>query len=365
MILGWDAPLPPLKTGVADYADRLLQALASRVRVALPGSPAGVWIYHIGNNQLHAPIYRRALAHPGIVVLHDAVLMHFFLGSLTESEFVEEFIYNYGAWQSDFARDLYQRRSRSATDPAFFDYPMLRRLAERSTSVIVHNPSAASMVRRHAPAAIIREIPHFYAPAPAHDELALIEWQQRNRVRAGTCVFGLFGYLRESKRVLPVLRAFTSLSGVDARLILAGEFTSPELERAAEPWLTHPGILRYPYTSPAEFSLLLAAADCGINLRFPSAGESSGIGVRLMGLGKPVIVTAGEDTASWPEAIAFPIDPGMAEEAMLREAMLWMLRNPGEARALGRRAAWHIQHTHSLDRVAALYLAAAGFSSAS
>jgi len=359
--LGWDAPLPPLRTGVADYAQILLESLRQRVPVALPGEAADRWIYHLGNNQLHAPIHRRALANPGVIVLHDAVLMHFFLGSMTEAEFVEEFQHNYGGWNAEYAADLYRRRSRSAGDPDYFNYPLLKRICERSRAIIVHNRSAARMVHEHCPTAEVHEIPHFYHPGPGHDEIELIGWQQRNRITVDTYVFGLFGYLRESKRVLSVLRAFASLEDIDARLILAGEFASPELERAAAPWLGHPRILRYGHTDPRLFSLLLAAADCGINLRYPSAGESSGIGVRLMGLGKPTIVTANEDTSGWPAAIAFPVDPGLAEEEMLREAMLWMVRNPGEARAIGRRAAWHIEHTHSLDRVTSLYLSAAGF----
>ena len=356
MTLGWDAPLPPARTGVADYAQRLLDSLRNHVQVVLPGQQADRWVFHLGNNQLHEPIYRRALAHRDVVVLHDAVLMHFFLGSLSENDFVAEFRLNYGSWFSDYARSLYQRRSLSSGDPDYFRYPMLKRVCESARAVIVHNRSAARLVREHCPVAEVHEIPHYYEPGPPLDVLELIAWQKRNGISVSTYVFGLFGYLRESKRVLPVLRAFASLKDLDVRLLVAGEFASSDLERAARPWLTHPGVIRYGHTDPREFALLLAATDCGINLRYPSAGESSGIGVRLMGLGKPTIVTFNEDTANWPAAVAFPVESGPTEEGMLREAMLWMVRNPGEARAIGERAAWHIVHQHSLDRVTSLYL---------
>jgi len=78
--VGFDAPLPPARTGVADYAAALLSALRRRGTVEVNPRRADVWLYHLGNNQLHRDIYRRALARPGIVVLHDAVLQHFFLG---------------------------------------------------------------------------------------------------------------------------------------------------------------------------------------------------------------------------------------------------------------------------------------------
>ena len=32
-------------------------------------------VYHIGNNPLHLPIYRRSLQEPGLVVLHDLSLV--------------------------------------------------------------------------------------------------------------------------------------------------------------------------------------------------------------------------------------------------------------------------------------------------
>src|SRR5215831_17300977 len=99
--VGFEAPLPPARTGVADYAAVLLAALRCRGTVEVAPKRADVRLYHLGNNQVHRPIYQRALTRPGIVVLHDAVLQHFFLGSLHEREYVEEFVYNYGEWSRE------------------------------------------------------------------------------------------------------------------------------------------------------------------------------------------------------------------------------------------------------------------------
>jgi hypothetical protein len=86
MIVGFHSPLPPAPTGVADYAAALLLALRKLGEVEPGATNADVHLYQIGNNHLHRDIYARALRQPGIVVLHDAVLHHFFLGSLTEQE---------------------------------------------------------------------------------------------------------------------------------------------------------------------------------------------------------------------------------------------------------------------------------------
>src|SRR5258706_8349472 len=162
MTVGFHSPLPPAQTGVADYAAALLTALRKLGDVDANAAKADVHLYHAGNNQLHRDIYNQALTEPGVTVLHDAVLHHFFLGSLTEQQYVDEFVYNYGSWHTDLARSLWKTRARSATDPRYFEYPMLKRLAEQSRALIVHNPAAAKMLKMHAPDASVHEIPHLF-----------------------------------------------------------------------------------------------------------------------------------------------------------------------------------------------------------
>jgi hypothetical protein len=67
--IGFHAPLPPARTGVADYAATLADALRKHAEVVLnPPRPVGIELYHLGNNQLHRTIYERALRYPGVVV---------------------------------------------------------------------------------------------------------------------------------------------------------------------------------------------------------------------------------------------------------------------------------------------------------
>ena len=101
MTAGFFSPLPPARTGVADYAAALLTELRRHGRVEVAPAHSDAALYHLGNNGLHAEIYRRAMASPGVVVLHDAVLNHFFLGQLSETGYVDEFVYNYGEWNRD------------------------------------------------------------------------------------------------------------------------------------------------------------------------------------------------------------------------------------------------------------------------
>lgn len=349
MTIGFHSPLPPAPTGVADYAAALLEELRARgdIRVNSPGGD--VSLYHLGNNPLHREIYLQALGRPGVVVLHDAVLHHFLLGLLGRADYIEEFVYNYGEWSRGLAAELWEERPRSSQDARYFQYAMVRRVAETSRAVVVHNPGAARIVAAHAPSARIVEIPFlFRAPQPVADSEAM-RWRARHGIAPAAFLFGVFGYLRETKRLLPTLRAFERVraAGVNAVLLVAGEFCSPDLARAAQPLLSAPGIVRAGYLPGREFWLAAAAVDACLNLRSPAAGETSAIAIRMMGMGKPVLVTAGEETARLPEAACLRVPAGLAEERVLAEYMRWLGESRTAAREIGLRAAAHIAAHHS------------------
>jgi glycosyltransferase involved in cell wall biosynthesis len=354
--VGFFSLLPPARTGVADYSAALLRALHPLGEVAVNQRDADIGLYHLGNNQLHRGIYQRALEAPGAVVLHDAVLQHFFLGSLSGPDYVEEFVYNYGGWSADLARDLWLHRARSAADPRYFRYPMLRRIAERSLAVIVHNPRAAELVHEHAAGTVIHEIPHLWEAPPLPADSDVIRLRAELRLPPHIFLFGVFGHLRESKRLPVVLRAFESARGAaDVALLIAGDFVSPDLQRSLESLLGSAGILRVGHTKECDFWRYAAAVDACINLRYPAAGETSGIAIRLMGIGKPVILTAAPETSRFSESACLRVDSGVAEREMLAEYMVWLARFPEDARAIGQRAVEHIREFHAVERVARLY----------
>ncbi|MBX9599819.1 MAG: hypothetical protein K2X35_02405 [Bryobacteraceae bacterium] len=333
MTLGYFAPLPPAPTGVADYAEALLGELRKLGDVAV-NEPGDVALYHAGNNRLHASIYRLAIGTPGVVLLHDAVLTHLLLGVLPEAEWIEEFVYNYGEWNRALACDLWRNRAGAAADPRYFRYPMLKRLVRASRAVIVHNPAAAARVRDHHPAAVIHQVNHFFAAPPPPDSEGV---RESLAIGPRTFLAGVFGHLRESKRLPSVLRAVQRCRerGGDIALLLAGEIASPDLLRSVQPWLAETWVRRTGFLSEADFWRHAAAVDACVNLRYPGAGETSGIGVRLMGIGKPVIATTGDEVASIPDAALLRVAPGAAEIDELSDLLLWLAGSPAATKRIG------------------------------
>ncbi|HWD97708.1 MAG TPA: glycosyltransferase family 4 protein [Bryobacteraceae bacterium] len=358
MIAGHHAPPPGSHTGVADYAQALEQSLSKTDTVRRDAAGADVHLYHLGNNGLHREIYRRALEVPGVAILHDAVLHHFLLGTLSEREYLDEFVWNYGEWRRDLARDLWRGRASAGIDPRYFRYPMLRRIVERSLAIIVHNPGAAEMARsavaQHPPIAIV---PHLYIRPGAADEAAGVAFREKLGIPPAATLFGIFGYLREPKRIPACIAAFRRLHAIRPKtaLLLAGEIVSKDLERLLAIEAAHPAIRRVAHLKDRDFSAALSAVDCCINLRYPGAGETSGIAIRAMGAGKPVILTDNAENSAWPTETCLRVESGASEIDELLDNMILVCEFPGLVREIGRAAQRHVQTVHAPDRVAEAY----------
>ena len=357
MRIGYFSPLPPARTGVADYAGTLLTALRRANAVEVNAARADVNLYHIGNNQLHRDVYQRALERPGVVILHDAVLHHFFLGALERTAYIEEFVYNYGEWMRGRAAELWERRARSAADAEYFAFPMLKRVAERSLAIVVHNPSAAATVKKHAPAARVVEIPHLFAGAPIADRDGVDRVRRGFGITRASLLVGVFGHLRESKRITAVVRAFTRVqkSLPNAILLLAGSCVSTDLNRALEAFAANPRIVRTGFLNDQDFWEYARATDVCVNLRFPSAGETSGIAIRFMGIGKPVVLSEGPEIARIPKSACLRVETGIREEAVLAEYLVWLASFRRDGAEIGARAAAHIAAQHYILTIVQQY----------
>lgn len=317
---------------------------------------ADVHIYHLGNNRLHADIYARSLAAPDIVVVHDAVLHHFLLGELPRDRYIDEFVYNYGEWSRHVGEDLWHARGGCGVDPRYFRYAMLRRAVANARAVIVHNPGAAAIAREHG-AGNIHVIPHFFVPREIPDADATERFRQRLGVAPHVTLFGIFGYLRETKRVLPCINAFRRLHAVcpATALLIAGEVVSGDLSRLLAIEAAHPAIHRLGHLSEADFGVAAAAVDCCLNLRYPAAGETSGIAIRLMGMGKPVIVTEGQEAADIPASACLRVAAGADEVTALMDQMALVAEFPSVGRQIGLEAARHVGTSHTLESAAGRY----------
>jgi len=358
------SPLPPAHSGVADFSAALAEALAARSEVTATENPsrealaqAERRLYQIGNNGLHGAAYEAALQFPGVVELHDAVLHHLLLGRLDREQYVAEIVYNEGEWARGEAERLWERRGHAPVDEAYFKRPMLRRIVEAATAVIVHNPAAAQAVRAASPQGCIFEIPHFVDPPDPITDAERLSARERLGLADDQVLVSCFGFQRPTKRLRSVLRSAARI-GRPLRVLIAGRFVSADYEQSLAPLLEEADAIRVPWVPEEEFRSLAAATDVCANLRYPGAGETSGIAMRLMALARPVVMTEALETAPFPDSAVFRIDSGELEEAMLEEALRLLVARPDLRRTMGAEARRHILAEHALDRLLPRYFEA-------
>ena len=368
-------PLPPSPTGVADYSVDLLTRLRQRREVCvfvedlrsretLPGWPIfgeqevakhnfKTILYQLGNNKLHRFAYDEALRRPGVVVLHDALLQHLLLGE-SWAAWEREFVFTYGERGREIAANL--RDGVPGSQEGFFRYPLVKRVVEASRAVIVTNRGAEARVRRESPGADVRVIPLPFVRRGR--EVTREQARQELGIAPNVFLLGFFGYARESKLMPAVLRVYDALRWrvPRAAFVQVGEFTSDEQERFLGPRMAALGVRRVGHVSDQDFEKWGVACDAIVNLRFPSAGESSGVSVRMMGLGVPVVMTESAENQDYPDDACLKIPHGEIEEALLLEYLLALEEKPELGRAVGANAREYVKGAHDPDRVVDLYL---------
>jgi hypothetical protein len=112
---------------------------------------------------------------------------------------------------------------------------------------------------------------------------------------------------------------------VPARLLMVGEGGHREAVTAAAARIGLAEAAGFTgWVAPEEFAPLPGAADLGVALRDPSAGETSAAAIRFFACGTPVAVTGVRQFLEWPEAAAPRVTPGPSACAdlvrLLREA---------------------------------------------
>jgi len=372
------SPLPPQKSGIADYSAELLPHLAEHCEIelivdegfrpeetrfpvhghrALPGLLAqgrfDAVLYQLGNNRdYHASIYRSLIDHPGVVVLHEYVIHHL-VRDLTlfggdPQAYVGEMRYAYGKTGAAMGRRCVA--TGVPLDP--WSYPLFERAVDASRGVIVHNHFTRDRVLASRPLARIATVPH-HLSLEGLPEVSPEEARRALGIEPGTFAVATFGFLTASKRPEVLLRAFARLrrevpDPQTMRLLIVGE-VSPhfELDRVLTPEL-RAGVTITGRLELDRFLLYMRACDVAVNLRHPTAGETSGTVIRLLGLGKPLIVNETGSFVEIPDDAAAKVPLDDTEEDLLLAYLRALAADEPLRRRMGENARRHMELHHGL-----------------
>jgi glycosyltransferase involved in cell wall biosynthesis/SAM-dependent methyltransferase len=345
MRVAFFSPLPPAKSGIADYSAAVLEHLNRSIEVeTFAAKPAAfdparydVCVYQLGNNPYHDFVYEAALEHPGVVVMHEANLHHL-VADLTINRndwdgYVRQVGHNHGPEAEAYAQRYVRTRQRAPD----YSLSMMRSVLERSRGAIVHSDAVGSELRAQGFEGPIARILHGAWTAPV-DRMS---YRARLGVTERAPLIGVFGFLKPYKRIAESLRAFRRLVRAvpDVRMILVGE-AHPELplKSLIEQMSLQPHVRHVDFAPLEDFNGYLGACDIVLNLRYPTVGESSGTLQRALGMGKAVIVSDVGSFRELPGDICLKAPVDSTEEDLLFEYLNLLATRPAVRCALGERA---------------------------
>jgi glycosyltransferase involved in cell wall biosynthesis len=351
------SPLPPERSGIADYSALLLPALSRLVEVEVVRRgrtrpvAADVALYHVGNDpESHGWIVDALRRRPGVVVLHDFVLHHLVAGLTIGRKDGHAYL---AAMERDagipgrlLAHGVLDGRVPPPWELSPDEFPLAGEVLDRATGVIAHSHYVEGLVRERGFGGPVWRIPHPAWPMPAV-EPAHVE---------GRPIFGCFGHLNASKRIPQLIEAFSVVRErhPDAKLLLVGP-ASPRFDAER---LAGDGIQRIDYVEEERLWSLMAACDACISLRAPTMGETSGSAIRALSLGRPLIVSDLGWFSELPDDVALKIAVDEDEIPALATALELIASSEVTQRSMSDAARAYVHPGHDVDRVAEDYAAA-------
>lgn len=390
MKIAYFSPLSPIKSGISEYSEGLLPHLAKHLEIDLvldnyiPSNPEitdrfriipyadfpelsaeyDSILYHIGNNLYHQYMLPFVFEYPGIAVLHDTSLFHLIAGIAFENQdysfLKRELTYCYGELGESVAHRFWEG---VFAEIEKFVFPVNQHIIDASQAVVVHSQYDVDQIRARHPGKLVLQIPmHF---GNSHPE----NFQEKNatpaiiRNRLGfdqnQFIVASFGFISMPKRIAQILHAFAQfvLRVPNAMYVLVGESTPTySLSDLIRSFKLKNKVRITEYVSAEEFSQYLNIADVCINLRYPTAGETSATLIRCFAAGKPTLVSNYRQYVELPDESCIKIDLGSNEEQQIIDALIDLYSHPERRHQLGENAKQYAATTCDVDKAVKQYL---------
>ncbi len=385
MKIAYFSPLNPVKSGISDYSEEILPFLSEYFDIDLLIDPS--WqpkshtiinafdlvpfedasfnpsrydaiIYHMGNDyKAHRCIYDSLKKYPGIVVLHDLVLQGFYAERYDETGDFHSYRKLLEKHYSDRGTRIAERIRLKLPDLIWesekaLEYPLNEEVLEAAKAVIVHSDFVKERIRSKVNKPVIKINHH------GHINKEFDAEQTRKSLGIGKdeILICSAGYINKNKRYESILSALSEIGEFPFKYLIAGKDRGGLLEnyvKGDEPYLIKLGHLPI-----GKLEEIIDASDMCINLRYPTMGESSGSLLRMMGYGKPTLITDYGSYAEFPDYCAVKILPDIDEKEMIKRSVTALALDADFRISLGREAKNFVDKECDIKRCAREY---AGF----
>lgn len=379
--LAYVSPLPPERSGIADYSAELVPELARYYDIDVIVAQEAIsdtWInsnypqrtaawfdahaheydrvmYHFGNSSFHQHMFDLLERHPGVVVLHD-----FFLsGIVNYAEPASRFPNNYcrALYQSHGYRALLDERD-GGREGSLYQYPCNKAVLDQAAGVIVHSGYSATLADQWygkgtasdwAMIPLLRVLPGELDKAAARRALGIAEGDFL------VCSFGLLGVTKCNERILEAWLGSALAGDRHCHLVFVGE--NNVLQWGRDLVARMQGTERITITgfaSQETYRHYLAAADVAVQLRCRSRGETSAAVLDCLAHRLPTIINAHGSAAEVPAEVTIKLADEFTD-GELADAMLRLRGDRALAQELSRRAGVYMNDVHHPARIGAQY----------
>ena len=386
--LAYISPLPPAKSGIADYSAELIVELArcyditlvidqpvvddARLNDKFPlrdvawfEQNAGLFervLYHFGNSHAHQHMFELIRRHPGIVVLHD-----FFFSGILDNLDREGYLpqaYAKALYESHGYTGLLEHRA-TGRHPSVWKHPLNKGVLDNAAGVIVHSEFSRQLaVQWYGPGAADgwRTIPLLRGkPEGIHADDARSAARARLGIGADefiVCTFGMLGRTKKNDELLDAYLSSALVTDPHCRLVFVGENDAgpygEELARKIGESVASERIAITGFVSAAEYADYLAACDIAVQLRGATRGETSAAVLDCLLYGAPTIVNAHGSTASISDALLLKIPDEFTREE-LASALGLLHQDPTLRKTYSTRALAHMREHHAPAKVGAQF----------
>ena len=373
MKLNLFSPLPPTRSDIARVTTNLLPLLAETAEIIVWSSEpkwdpaaetratvryydanrppwreiseADVTFYQMGNDpRYHYPIWRISQQHPGIVILHDLMLQHFFSGllfhglGLSRRNYLELVDRHHGAHGRVLAESHLQ--GLLGTEELGQQCPLTGAATENALAVIVHSEAALHLVPQEIPAAYL---PLCVGAPPPPERPA-------RKTDSEIYQISLFGFLGPNRRLPALLRALADFAQRDRfRLDIYGTIDGAEkIQQLICRLGLSDRVTMHGFVQHDQLAEALRQTDLVVNLRNPSMGEASGSQLHLWQYALPSLVTRAAWYATLPENTVAFVRPEQETED-IQAHLTAFLQEPEKYRELGRNGREHVARNHSME----------------
>ena len=342
--LAYVSPLPPQRSGVADYSYRLLEALSVLCPCDVyvdglrsPGkSPTckvrtlsqleaierlsreyDTILYCLGNSEFHADTLAMLRRRPGVVIAHDVRLTGLYAWRCQHRTDSEEQRF------PDLVRSMHRSRLPASLgdlghlsweESDAYGILMAREAIALSERYIVHSNYAAQIATLDAPIGHEHKIKVMPFAAPDPDCYSRI-------TNSGPPVVATFGHVAAIKQTEKVLEAFLRTPAVhkNAELAIVGPISDGDrvlFERRISASDQRTRVHVTGVVTDWEYRFWLTRAAVAVQLRAASNGESSAAVMECLAAGVPTIVTGLGSARELPDSCVVKVERDISAEAL-------------------------------------------------